>query len=313
MQSQKNSLRNAALVIKNLAHDQAEQVLARLDSHDVRTVFQAINELDQVTAKQVFDALDQLARECQQASQTNGQFGAAAAPVAQAADDPLHTEAHRRSPLFFLAQTDPQLVTQLIADEHPADIALILAQLPPHPAAVQIRSLDGVLRVSVLKRMCQLEKIDANRSGELAYDLKIRLHKVITRTTTKPDGISAAVKLLNFVDTDTRQEMLDHLQQSDPDAVREISTGIMQFADLEKIADSDMKLLLRHVDTSCWAPAMKHAPLGLCKKILGNMASKPAKILTREMQALGYVDKHIATHAQQQILAAYLRLAEVRN
>jgi flagellar motor switch protein FliG len=40
------------------------------------------------------------------------------------------------------------------------------------------------------------------------------------------------------------------------------------------------------------------------------MASKPAKILTREMQALGHVDKHIAAHAQQQIVNVFVRLAE---
>lgn len=308
MNSPSNSLRNAAIVLNSLKPEQAEQVLSRLEAGDVRNVFQEIDKLDQVTSRQIFAALDQLARDAQHRLPVSPPALSTASPPQLPLDDPLLTAEQKQSPFFFLARTDPALTTELIIDEHPADIALILAQMPANVAAVQLKSLDPVLRVSVLKRICQLESADPARSHELAYALRIRLNRLLARGGPKSTGLVAASNMLNHIDSCARQELLTHLKDTDPDAAREVESRLFQFANLSNESDESIQMLLRHVDTACWAPALKRAPLDVCKKILGNMGSKPAQLLTREMQALGRVDKHIAAHAQQQILAVFLRL-----
>ena len=308
--SSANSLRQAALVLNNLSSQQVEQVVAHLDAGDIRSVFQAIESLDHVSTKQVFDALDQLARDSQKQVESKRRNSTETPLPALLSDADLHTPDQRLSPFFFLTTIAPELVTKIIVDEHPLDIALVLAQVPPDMAATQLRLIEPVLRVAVLKRLCQVEVIDKQRSNEIAYSLKIRIQKSLAHGSDRAAGVTAAARVLNFVDQATREQLLDQLDQADPDSARHIANGIFQFNDLAKLPDEHIKALMRYVDTSCWAPALKHASLELRKKILGNMASKPSRIVIHEMQNLGHIDKHIAQHSQQQVVNVFLRIAD---
>ena len=66
--------------------------------------------------------------------------------------------------------------------------------------------------------------------------------------------------------------------------------------------------MLRNVDTSCWAPALKKAPLAIQKKFLDNMGQRPSELLSQEMANIGDVDDSVAHLAQKQIINVALKL-----
>ncbi|MEZ6095766.1 MAG: hypothetical protein R3C03_16305 [Pirellulaceae bacterium] len=79
-------------------------------------------------------------------------------------------EAFRTSPFAFLINVAPDVTNELLRDEHPKNIAIVLANLPPQVANEQVKLLEPVLRVSVVKRICQLESEDsAAETSQLAF------------------------------------------------------------------------------------------------------------------------------------------------
>jgi flagellar motor switch protein FliG len=74
------------------------------------------------------------------------------------------------------------------------------------------------------------------------------------------------------------------------------------------LADGDLKTLLQHVDTSCWAPALKSAPLPVQQAVFHNMNPKPAELLGREMSQLGDLDPSIEHDARSQIINGLVKL-----
>lgn len=325
-----NSLRTAALVLHGLSHEQASRIRARLAPQERQRLEAAVAQLAQVASGEILDALERLARE------------AAKDLVSEAARDPLREIAKRgessvadevaetrglgvqsqqepklnpgQSPLAFLRHVEPSLLAKITVDEHPEDIAIVLAELPSQSAADLLQQFDPILRFSVLRRMCRLEKVNLHRAEELAFILKQRLNqKLGTRTDrdlpeSEARGLAAAARAVSLVEPRSRRELLQQLRVVDGELADEVSAKVFEFADLDKLSNVQIALLLKRANTAWWAPALGSAQPELRERILGCMATKAAAILKREIKALGEVPPKVAERSQQEIVSLWLRL-----
>jgi flagellar motor switch protein FliG len=82
------------------------------------------------------------------------------------------------------------------------------------------------------------------------------------------------------------------------------------FDDLCKLSDRDVQSLLKGVETSQWAMALKGASPELKQKILGNLSQRAAAMLTEEMEFLGARRLSEVEAVQQQIVDVVRRLQD---
>ena len=71
-----------------------------------------------------------------------------------------------------------------------------------------------------------------------------------------------------------------------------------------------MQTVLKNVETSQWAMALKGASEELKEKILGNMSQRAADMLREEMDYLGPVKLSAVEQVQQQIVDVVRRLED---
>lgn len=305
------SLRKAAIALQNLPKPQAAKVMGRMQPQDLRSVFSAIDSLDHTTARQIFDALDELARDAERLQRYRG-TSPASPPHARTDDEvKLLREAFRDSPFAFLINIKSSLVNELLRDEHPRNIALVLANLPSEIASEQVKQLEPVLRISVVKRICQIDASDSeDEARELAFALKLRLQKLLGANAPKPEGVSIAARLLNLADEELRSEVLTNLAQSHPELETRLNESFVSFDQIAELSDHDIRVLLRSTDTSYWAPALKHAPPSIHDKIARSMHERVAQVLDSEIQALGPVPPSASKMAQQHILGVCFNLVK---
>jgi flagellar motor switch protein FliG len=328
-----NSLRTAALVLHGLSQQQADQIRARLEPAERRRLESAIKRLAEVTSGEILDALERLAREAER----NVEAEAARDPLREIAKQlpngdqpqlPVEEDAEStsqssaghlvatRSALSFLKHVEPHLLASLIVDEHPEDIAIVLTELPSPLAAESLQQFDPILRFSVLRRMCRLEKVNTHRIEELGFQLKQRLqHRLSkrgpsTEPTTQGKGIAAAARAVSLVEPKSRRELLDQLRVVDGDLAEEVSSQVFEFEQLSQLSDEQIKLLLKTANTAWWAPALCSAKTSLRERVLVCMAAKAAAIVKREIKALGEVSPNVTERAQQEIVSLWLRLSE---
>ena len=82
------------------------------------------------------------------------------------------------------------------------------------------------------------------------------------------------------------------------------------FDDINKLSDRDVQSILKHVETSQWAVAMKGCSEELQEKILGNMSQRAADMLREEMDYLGPIRLSEVEGTQQQIVDVIRRLED---
>lgn len=328
-----NSLRTAALVLHGLSQQQAEQIRSRLEPNERRRLESALKRLAEVTSGEILDALERLAREAERnvaAEVARDPLREIARPLvggneeqvpAEDSSDATSREASghlvaTRSPLAFLRHIEPQLLASLIVDEHPEDIAIVLTELPSTLAAESLQQFDPILRFSVLRRMCRLEKVNTHRIEELAFQLKQRMtHRLAGRDSGKKlsthgKGLAAAARAVSLVEPKSRRELLEQLRVVDGDLAEEVSSQVFEFEQLSRLSDDQIKLLLKTANTAWWAPALSNAKPEVKERILGCMAAKAAAIVKREMKALGEVSSKITERAQQEIVSLWVRISD---
>ena len=82
------------------------------------------------------------------------------------------------------------------------------------------------------------------------------------------------------------------------------------FEDMSKFTDKDIQAVLKNVETSQWALALKGASEELTQKILGNMSERAADTLKEEIGYLGSVKRSVVENKQQEIVDIIRRLED---
>ena len=304
-----SGLYQAAIILKSLPKAQAAKILSRLEAVDIKTVFDALDKVEHASVRELRGALDDLESYMTTAFppltlDANGVF---VDPLSceNASTTTTDVEFH---PFEFLNHVSPAIRRKLLEDEHPKCIALVVANLQPQIAAEVVQDLEPVQRIAVLKRLCEDRESAAEDVAQLGYALKLRLNKIQSQAAAGRSGVNLAADLLSVADTRIQQEVLDYLNQQDPDLANELKNSVFVFSDIVKLSDEEIKSLLKSADTSLWAPALKQASLTTRRKILDNMADRAAQLLSQEIANIGPVDQHIANRAQQQIINIIIRM-----
>ncbi len=82
------------------------------------------------------------------------------------------------------------------------------------------------------------------------------------------------------------------------------------FEDIQKLADKDIQTLLKNVETSQWAMALKGSSQTLQDKVMKNMSQRASEILKEEIGFLGRVKLSDVESVQQKIVDIVRSLEE---
>ena len=136
------------------------------------------------------------------------------------------------------------------------------------------------------------------------------MSSVMSQQFENAGGVASVAEILNVIDRATERSLLENLAQEDPDLVEEIRRLMFVFEDIAKLGNRDIQTLLKNVESSQWAMALKGASDELKDKILGNMSKRAADLLREEMEYLGPVRLSNVEQTQQQIVDIVRRLED---
>ncbi len=213
-------------------------------------------------------------------------------------------------PFGFLQKVDSQNLLTFIIDEHPQTIALILSHVPSSQAADIISGLPAERQMSVIKRIATMGQTNPEIIQEVEKGLENRMASVMSQQFENAGGVASVAEMLNVIDRATERSLLENLAQEDPDLVDEIRRLMFVFEDITKLGDRDIQMLLKNVESSQWAMALKGASEELKDKILNNMSKRASDLLKEEMDYLGPVKLSNVEQTQQQIVDIIRRLED---
>ena len=213
-------------------------------------------------------------------------------------------------PFDFIRRTDPAHLLNFIQGEHPQTIALILAYLDASKSSSILGALPHEIQSEVAKRIATMDRTSPDVLREVERVLEKKLSTLASEDFTAAGGIDTIVEILNLVDRSTERTILETLEEEDPDLAEEIKRRMFVFEDIVLLSDKDIQKVLREVDTTELAKALKGVNSEVQDKIFRNMSKRAASVLKEDMDFMGPVRLKDVEEAQQKIVSIIRRLED---
>jgi len=213
-------------------------------------------------------------------------------------------------PFDFVRHTDPQQLLSFIQNEHPQTIALILSYLAPEQSALVLGGLPPNAQWDVARRIAKMDRITPEVLREVERVLERKLSTVMGQDFTIAGGVDAVVNLINRVDRGTERNIIEALEEQDPELAEEIKKRLFMFDDIGGMDDRSLQRVLREVDLKDLGLALKGATEELRQKFFKNMSKRAADMLREDMEFMGPVKVRMVEEAQQKIVNVVRALEE---
>lgn len=303
-----SNLHKAAVLLMSLPEDQAGDVMKRFSAREVEQVSIEIARMERVGSDEQEEVIKEFAETNPAAGGGAGGLDFAKKLVKSAlgtdAGDTLDNirQSIEALPFGFLRNVDSQNILTYVIDEHPQTIALILAHMPASFGSEILAGLPAERQLAVVRRMATMGQTNPEIIKEVESGLERRMSSVMSQSFQMAGGVESVAAMLNVSDRSTERTLMDGLGTDDPDLVEEIRRLMFVFDDIGKFGQKEIQTVLKSVESSQWALALKGASAELKDKILGNMSQRAADMLREEMEYLGAVKLSAVEEQQQKIV-----------
>ena len=307
----------AAVVLLSLGEAQAAEVLKHMSAKEVQKLGLAMTSVGGISHESVAEVFDDFVDVLAQPGALGSADDYIRAVLTQALGEERASSLIDRilagrntSGLDTLKWMEPRAIADLVRNEHPQIIAIVLSHLDPDQAADVIKVLPERVRPDVLVRIATLDGIPPNALNELNDVMARQFSGSQNIKSSTVGGIKVAANILNFMDSGQDEVILGSIGEIDDVLGGRIRDLMFVFDNLAEIDDRAMQTVLRDVPSDKLAVALRGAEPRVREKITGNMSQRAAEILIEDMEARGPVRLAEVEAAQKEILAIVRRMAD---
>ena len=311
-------VQKCAILMLLIGEDEAANIMTNLNPDEVKslgTAMYQVQDIDQDTVNMVLDEFLSIIK-----ANTALGFGAtdyiskvmSKALGNEKAQSVLSkiTPQDAQKPIDILQWMDAKSIAELISDEHPQIIAVILSYLESAVASDVLSQLDPKMQPDIIFRLSTLENIQPDALKELETVMERKFNSNASLRATQAGGIRSAANVMNYLKSNVEANIMKDLTKRDKDIAKEIQENMFDFENLSGIDDKSMQFLIRSLDNELIVVALKGADDSLSEKFFSCMSQRAAANIKDEMEALGPMRLTDVQEAQKQVIAVARQLAD---
>lgn len=313
-----NAAEKSAIIMLTLGDERAAEVFKHLNTHEVTQISAAMVTMGSFTHDQLATAVTDFKRD-------SGEYAALSVNT----NDYLRSvlvkalgEDRANSMLEDLLESqdsnygietlnfmDPQMVFDLIRDEHPQIIATILVHLKRSQAADLLARFDERERNDIMLRIATFGGVQPVALQELTEVLNSMLHGQNIKRN-KMGGVRPAAEILNLMKSQQEEAAIEAVREFDHELAQKIIDEMFLFENLVEMEDRSIQRILQEIDNESLIVALKGADEALREKFFRNMSKRQADIMKDDLNTRGPVRMSQVETEQKNILMVVRRLAE---
>ncbi len=191
-------------------------------------------------------------------------------------------------PFEGMRRADARQLITFLADEHPQTVALVLAHLGPGQSALVLSGLEQKVQADVARRIALMEQASPDVIRLIERELDKRMSTVIgPQELSAVGGVPPLVAIINRADRSTERMILEGLESVSPELAEQVRAQMFIFEDITTLDDAAIQLVLRNVESSALALALKGTSAPVRDKIMKNLSGRAAENLAEEIELLG--------------------------
>ena len=309
---------SAAVLLLSLGEEQAASILRNMEPREVQKVSAAMSSLSSEAGKSVGTVLGNFVTDISGQSSlgaSSDQFVSNVLEQAFGAEKAGNLLNHvldgsSSKGLETLKWMDPLAVAEVIKEEHPQIIAIVLSQLDSDQAAAVLKELPEEGRVDILMRVARMDTIHPLALKELDEVLAKQFSSSSGGKLSSAGGTKTVADLLNHLGKEDESAITKGISELDEILAQEISELMFVFENLKDVDDRGIQALLREASSDTLVVALKGADQEISDKIFSNMSKRAAELLRDDLETKGPVKLSEVQGAQREILAIAQRMAE---
>ena len=213
-------------------------------------------------------------------------------------------------PFEFVRKAESIHISNLVYNESPQTIALLLSYIDPKQAADVIINLPPDTQVEVIRRIANMASVQPEYIQEVERIMEKRLASMGLSDKTVVGGIDSVVQIINSIDRGTEKFILESLEAGDADLADDIRRRMFVFEDIIKLSNQAIQRVLKEVETADVTIALKGATEEVKKTVFANVSKRVQEMMVDDMQVMGPVRVRDVEAAQQRIVNVIRQLEE---
>lgn len=221
------------------------------------------------------------------------------------------TEATQQFRPFAIARkADAHQLLNIITNEHPQTIALILCYLQADKSGQILSALPEDVQAEVAYRIATMSNTSPVVVKEIEKVLDGKLSSVVKSDMKVIGGVQTIVDILNQVDRTTEKNITEGLEKEDAELAEKVKESMFVFEDVITLDDVSIQRVLREVENKELGLALKGCSEEVANAIFRNQSKRAAAALKEDIEFLGPVRLMDVEKAQQRIVSIIRRLDE---
>lgn len=312
----------ALLLLLCFDEELSAEVMRHFDDEDLRRLADQAKRTSALPSNALDDACAEFLRKMEQPILPRGADGylkrLAAASHGPERAEVLFADEKPSPPIEILRSVRGSTLSELLADEHPQMVAVLLSQLPRGQAAQVVKEMDEERQRDVLRRLALLEEIPSQileRASEALVRTMSSSGRLQAEAGRRPfDGVAFTAGLLNELPKEASDKLLAAIESTESGASgRSLSSKLREamftFEDLRGVPARSLQVLLREVPSERLLVAMKTASEKLRDHFLSAMSSRAAAAMREDLAMLPPARLSEVEEAQREILETAQRIA----
>ncbi len=308
----------SAILMMLLGEDEASEIVRNLSPKEVQhlgTAMYSVQGLDQDTVNAVLDEFLAIIKAQTSLGMGAGNYirnvmnKALGEDKAQSVLSRIAPSTSAR-PIEILDWMDARSIAELIIDEHPQIIALIISYLDAGQAADVLGLLPELLQSEIVRRIATLQTVGPDALAELENVMQSKFKANASLRAAKVGGVDAAARIMNFTKQNMEQRIMKDISRNDRELMQAITESMFVFDNLIMSDERSLQTLLRSVDNELLVLALKGADEPLREKLFSCMSKRAAANIVDEMEALGPVRLTEVQTAQKEIINVARRMSD---
>lgn len=306
----------AALLIV-IGPESAAQVMKNLDEHELDIVAAEMAKMPMIPQNLQKDILKEFADVAVEASTgILGGVGYAQTALEKSvgvfrATNIVGRVSPTRAPVAAMQaiiEMEPQQIHNLIKQEQPQTIALVMSYLGAARSAQLLVLLRPEIREAVVERLATLAATPIEVVEKLVEVINHRVGAKPTRALNQTGGMKLTADLLNSLDKNISKALLIALEERNAELGAGIRQKMFTFEDLTGLDLPSLQKVLREIDMRDLAVSLKSASDKLKTTLLACISKRAAETVNEEMSFMGALKMKDIEAAQGRIIEVVRRL-----
>lgn len=309
-------VKRSAILLMTMDEDAAAEIFKYLNPQEMQELSHAMANLKNITREQILHVLNEFQDEVDQFASVNLNSSEHIRAVLVKAMGEERAESlledmfeEEQTGIDTLNLMEPNIVAEMIRDEHPQIIATIIVHLERGQATDILQEFDEELRNDVVLRVATFSGVQPAALQELTEVLSSMLDGQNLKRS-KMGGIHPAAEILNLMSSNMEENVLERVRAHDESLADKIVDEMFVFEDLAEVDDVVVRRLLQEIEGDTLVVALKGAPDEIFERFTANMATRAADLMREDMDMRGPVRRSKVEAERKTILETARRLAD---